>query len=86
MPKSSVGRVVHFVATDNKRNGVCRAAIVIGSKDDDSVGLCVFNPQTVLFKHGVKLDAETKKPGTWHLPERVDETAPVDDQVVGSEA
>ncbi len=79
MPKSSVGRVVHFVgsASNRRGEGVCRAAIVIASKDDGSVGLCVFNPQTVLFKHNVKLD-EAKASGTWHWPELVGDPSPAD--------
>ena len=78
MEKASVGRIVHFVGQGSKRGEVCRAAIVIATKDDDSVSLAVFNPQMVLFKNTVKLDGEAKEQGTWHWPERVDGTAPVD--------
>jgi hypothetical protein len=80
MEKASVGRIVHFVGQGSKRGEVCRAAIVIAIKDDQ-VSLGVFNPQMLTFKNNVKFNAEEKKPGTWHFPERVDETAPVGDQL-----
>lgn len=78
MEKLIVGSDVHFVALGAARRDVCRAAKVTAIKGDDQVGLCVFNPQTLLFKHGVKLDAETKLPGTWHWPERVETPSPAD--------
>lgn len=36
------------------------------------VGLCVLNPTGQFFNRAVPCDNETKRPGTWHWPERVE--------------
>lgn len=84
----SVGRIVHYVAYGTPGGefpaGVCRAAIVteIGTDWDDTtgeptqtktVGLCVLNPTGQFFNRGLTQDEETKRPGTWHWPERTED-------------
>lgn len=65
--------------------GVCRAAVIteVGpreypgedpSADNEpyqTADLCVLNPTGLFFNRRVPYD-ETKKPGTWHWPERVE--------------
>jgi hypothetical protein len=71
MEKPAVGTVVHYVGSAPGKRQVCRAAIVTTTgnlRDASAVGLCVFNPQTPLFKGGVKAD-EGKKIGTYHVLE-----------------
>lgn len=79
----SVGRVVHYVAYGTPGGefpaGVCRAAIVTevgysgaaGEPAVVSAGLCILNPTGQFFNRGLLQDEATKKPGTWHWPERV---------------
>jgi len=65
---------------------VCRAAIITavdvyqysGDKPLDgdgnflgAVGLCVMNPDGLFLKQGLLQDEDTKRGGTWHWPERV---------------
>jgi hypothetical protein len=93
----SVARVVHYVSHGSpvRPDGtqaypsVCRAAIVTEVTEnpdtDDTVGLCVLNPDGMFFQHGVRQHevsaaAPDEEPGggalnhpggTWHWPERV---------------
>jgi len=79
--KPSVGRIVHYVAYGTPGgefpSGVCRAAVVTETEltahgeETGKVGLCVLNPTGQFFNRGLLQD-ETKKPGTWHWPERVE--------------
>jgi hypothetical protein len=87
MDKPSVGRIVHYVAYGTPGGefpaGVCRAAIVTevdppqGNPNEpdvdlvrDNIGIMVANPSGLFFNRGIRHD-ESKKPGTWHWPERV---------------
>lgn len=80
----TINRAVHYVSAgsaDGRFPSVCRAAIVTevpdaGSQDAEvgRVGLVVMNP-TGFFFHPIKdngsvYDGDTKKPCTWHWPER----------------
>jgi hypothetical protein len=85
--KPSVGRIVHYVAYGTPGGefpaGVCRASIVTEVQEFPATGpqppggiltgLCVLNPTGQFFNRGLAQDEETKKPGTWHWPERVEE-------------
>ena len=62
-----LGDPVHYVTTGGKKP-VCRHAVVI-TVDKPDPGLCIYNPQTTVFKHGVKED-ESKKVGTYHDADR----------------
>jgi len=73
--KPSVGRIVHYVAYGTPGGefpaGVCRAAIVT-EVESLGVGVCVLNPTGQFFNRGLEQDEATKKPGTWHWPERTE--------------
>lgn len=73
--KPSVGRIVHYVAYGTPGGeypaGICRAA-VITEVEPLGAGLCVLNPTGQFFNRGV-IYSETKAPGSWHWPERVEE-------------
>ena len=76
--KPSVGRMVHYVAYGTPGGefpaGVCRAAVVtevFPLSGSDNASLCVLNPTGQFFNTGIEHDEKTKKPGTWHWPERV---------------
>ena len=74
--KPSVGRVVHYVSygtPGGEYPSVCRAAVVTQVHQPTIVDLCVLNPEGLFFNKGVLLDESTKRGGTWHWPERVDE-------------
>ena len=70
----SVNRAVHYVAYGTPGGefpaGVCRAAIITQTLTNERVGLCILNPTGLFFNENVLYD-ESKKPGTWHWPERV---------------
>ena len=75
----SIGRIVHYVAYGTPGGefpaGVCRAAVVTEVEAlgvGVGVGVCVLNPTGQYFNRGLKQDEETKAPGTWHWPERVE--------------
>lgn len=77
MDKPSVGRIVHYVAYGTPGGefpaGVCRAAMVTETDSEgaiEHVGMCVMNPTGLFFNRHIPHD-ESKKPGTWHWPERV---------------
>lgn len=76
----SVGRIVHYVArgsADGIYPSVCRAALITEVGPDQNtghegyVGVAVLNP-TGLFFHDACDYGESKEPGTWHWPERVE--------------
>lgn len=73
----SVGRIVHYVSygtPGGEYPSVCRAAIITALKYDiyaeNTVDLCVLNPEGFFFNKDVKFSEESKG-GTWHWPERV---------------
>ena len=71
MEKPTLGTHVHYVVVvvgGGGRKPVCRHAVVI-TVDKADPGLVIFNPQTAVFKHGVKED-ESKKAGTYHAVDR----------------
>lgn len=77
--KPSVGRIVHFVSTE--QGAECRAAIVTqvgdtGEDDMTRVALTVFHPwgqQAIqLQPEGVAQREQWPSAGTWHWPERED--------------
>lgn len=84
--KPSVGRIVHYVSYGTPRGefqSECRAAIIakVGPEvdglgpmtgSDETCNLVVLNPQGLFF-NVCDHDEETKKGGTWHWPERVEE-------------
>jgi len=75
MQQPSVGRVVHYVSrgsADGVFAPACRAAILTAVGPEDDADLCVFNPTGLYFDQGLKHN-ESKTPGTWHWPERVDD-------------
>jgi hypothetical protein len=73
----TVGRIVHYVSygtPGGEYPSVCRAAVITAVHSDDKhVALCVLNPEGLFFNRAVFLDEDTKKGGTWHWPERVED-------------
>jgi hypothetical protein len=68
--KPSVGRVVHYVGLYHPEE--CRAAIITETKPQ-GIGICIFAESGVHFINtNLPEDQETKKPGSWHWPERVE--------------
>lgn len=67
----SVGRIVHYVNSNNSENKDHLAAVItkvnLGSF---TVGLCIINPTEISFEQEVPMSLETKEEGTWHWPER----------------
>jgi len=65
------------VVTETYRVGGLNATGTIFTVEEDGsireAGLCVLNPTGQFFNRAVPHDEETKKPGTWHWPERVPE-------------
>jgi hypothetical protein len=84
--KPGVGRIVHYQSygtPGGEYPSVCRAAVVTAVDEyQDSVEgqfighvhLCVLNPEGMFFNKSVLQDEQEKRGGTWHWPERVDET------------
>lgn len=73
--KPSVGRIVHYVSygtPGGEYTSQCRAAIIAGVSEGALCDLVVLNP-TGLFFNPCPQDEESKRGGTWHWPERVDE-------------
>jgi hypothetical protein len=80
--RPSVGRIVHYVSygtPGGEYPSVCRAAVITGvGNDADGLGasvvhLCVLNPEGLFFNRNVPQDELSKRGGTWHWPERVDD-------------
>jgi hypothetical protein len=71
MPRQtpSVGRVVHYVAT----NGAHVPADICGVFEDESVNLFVKDSttSTARFEYSVPEDPTGQAPGSWHWPEYV---------------
>lgn len=73
----SVGRAVHYVSygtPGGEFTSKCRAATVTDVRVVDGVfeaRLTVFNPEGLFFTGWLREDADEKKGGTWHWPERV---------------
>lgn len=87
MPTPSVARMVHYVSygtPGGEYPSVCRAATVTAVTDNNTVDLCVMNPEGLFFNRNVTLDEATKAGGTWHWPEIVSEPEPTIDPVVTS--
>ena len=85
--KPTIGRVVHYVSygtPGGEYPSTCRAAIITGihgavadaSPDwnQGDVHLAVLNPEGMFFNKYVDHDEADKRGGTWHWPERVDES------------
>ncbi len=70
LPTPTIGRVVYYVAYGTPggeyKAGVERPAVITQVNADGTVGLFIMNPTGVFFNTSVKLDQETKAPGTWH--------------------
>jgi len=73
-----VGRIVHYVAYGTPGGEfparVCRAAViteVTNATNVEDVGVCVLNPTGQFFNREIQHD-ESKSPGTWHWPERIE--------------
>lgn len=78
--KPSVGLPVHYVSygtPGGEHTSECRAAIVTAAgrlgEDESVVDLCVMNPTGLFFNTQVRYDDWSKRGGTWHWPERVEE-------------
>lgn len=87
--KPSVGRIVHYVSygtPGGEYKSECRAAVVtevdatLGSTSKivpETIGLAVLNPSGLFFhpiaEGGCRHDEDSKRGGTWHWPERVEE-------------
>ena len=73
--KPSVGRIVHYVAFGTPggeyKPGSCRPAIVteVNDRETEEVKATVFQTEGTFTKQCLYHD-ETRKPGTWHWPER----------------
>ena len=77
--KPSVGRIVHYVSygtPGGEYTSECRAAMVTQADGvpPDRVALCVMNPTGLFFDEAVEHDEDAKPGGTWHWPERVEES------------
>jgi len=71
MSKPSVGRIVHYVSygtPGGEYPSTCRAAIVT-AVSDDTVSLCVLNPEGQFFNQGVRYDAGAETPGSADCPD-----------------
>lgn len=86
-PEPSVGRIVHYVShgTPIREDGTqaytakCRAAVVTATRrNGECVSLCVLNPTGLFFHEHICQDeaapADGRRTGTWHWPERTEET------------
>lgn len=68
-----MGRVVHYVSYGTPGGEYlpeCRAAMITGVQDDETVSLFVMNPTGVFLNQNVCRD-DANQGGTWHWPERV---------------
>lgn len=77
MPRPSVGRIVHYVSYGSPAGeyiSECRAAVIAHVSGDGALGcdLVVLNPTGVFFNRCIQ-DEETKRAGSWHWPERVED-------------
>lgn len=75
--RPSVGRIVHYVSYGTPGDGEygkCRAAVVTETDTSETVALAVLNPTGLFFDRTVVHDETAKVGGTWHWPERVEET------------
>jgi len=78
--KPSVGRIVHYRSygtPGGEYASECRAAVMSGisSVQSEIVHLAVLNPEGMFFNQLVEHDEDGKAGGTWHWPERVEETS-----------
>lgn len=65
--------MVHYVSrgsADMVYLPECRAATITEVHDDETVSLCVMNPNGLYFTSQVPYDGEYHHGGTWHWPER----------------
>lgn len=69
----TVGRIVHYVPTEEHGNDNCHAAIItqVSGTEEDVVSLCVFAPSGVYHVDRTAYDSTLFGYGTWHWPERV---------------
>ena len=75
--KPSVGRIVHYVSygtPGGEYTSECRAAIITETNTSDTVGLAVLNPTGMFFNRTIVHDEDGKSGGTWHWPERIEES------------
>ncbi len=83
--KPSVGRVVHYRSLGTpggEYTSECRAAVVTEvvkpgrpeQGDPARVALAVLNPSGLFFNDDIPQDEGAKAGGTWHWPERVEES------------
>ena len=71
--KPTIGRIVHYQSYGTPGGEFLpepRAAVVTEVAPDDSIGVCVLNPQGLFFNRGIKF-AEVPTPGCWNWPPRV---------------
>ena len=75
--KPSIGRIVHYVSygtPGGEYTKECRAAVVTEVNTSDTVGLAVLNPTGAFFNRTIVHDESAEHGGTWHWPERVEES------------
>lgn len=80
--KPSIGRIVHYQSygtPGGEYESVCRAAVVTDVHGTDASGyvvsLAVLNPEGMFFNRRVPEGDSGHSGGTWHWPERVEESA-----------
>lgn len=69
--KPSVGRIVHYQSygtPGGEFKSEPRAAVITGVVDDQTVHLCVLNPEGMFFNKNVK---QGNSGGQWNWPTRV---------------
>ena len=72
----TIGRIVHYVSYGTPAGEypqTCRAAVITEVVNPNVVSLAVLNPEGMFFNRELTLD-EGHTGGTWHWPERVEET------------
>ena len=77
--RPSIGKIVHYVSYGTpagEYTSQCRAAIVTDTHArPGAVSLAVLNPEGMFFNKNVQQDDLHHVGGSWHWPERVEETS-----------